>query len=90
MLSLGNNREIGLVSIDLDFLYFLFESFEESMSLYLRALVSRSSFSKSLRSERKAFLDGNPVLSASSWSVSSLPSFKAAMTCSSTLFSFIF
>ena len=58
------------------------------MSLYLRALVSTSSFSKSLRRDLKTFLGVSPVLSAISWRVNSLPSFKASITSLSVLFSF--
>ena len=57
-------------------------------SLYLRAFVSMSSFSKSLRRDLKTFLDVSPVFSLSSWRVNSPPSFKVAMTCSSVLLSF--
>jgi hypothetical protein len=58
-------------------------------SLYFRALVSISSFSKSLRRDLKIFLDGWPVLSTISWRVNSLPSvFRVFMTSLSVLFSF--
>jgi hypothetical protein len=58
------------------------------VSLYFRALVSTSSFSKSLRRLRKIFLGFSPVLSAISWRVSS--SFlSASMTSWSVLLSFI-
>jgi hypothetical protein len=60
------------------------------VSLYLRALVPMSSFSKSLRRDLKIFLGDSPVFSAISWRVSSLPSFRAAITSSSVLFNFIF
>jgi len=60
------------------------------VSLYLRAFVSMISCSKSLRSDLKTFFEGSPVLSVSSWRVSSLPSvLRAFMTCSSVLLSFI-
>jgi hypothetical protein len=58
------------------------------MSLYLRALVSTSSFSKSFRRILKTFLDGMSVLSAISWRVDS-PSFKASNTSLSFLLSFV-
>jgi hypothetical protein len=58
------------------------------VSLYFLALVSMSSFSKSLRRDLKIFLGGWPVLSAISWRVNSLPSvFRAFMTSWSVLFS---
>ena len=59
------------------------------MSLYLRALVSTSSFSKSLRRDLKTFLDVSPVWSVISWRVNSLPSFRASITSLSVLFSFM-
>jgi hypothetical protein len=56
-------------------------------SLYLRAFVSTSSFSKSLRRDLKIFLGFSPVLSAISWRVNS-PSFSASTTSWSVLLSF--
>ena len=50
------------------------------VSLYFRALVSMSSFSKSLRRDLKVFFGVLPVLSAISWRVSSLLSFRVFMT----------
>jgi hypothetical protein len=46
-----------------------------------------SSFSKSLRRDLKIFLGVSPVLSAISWRVNSLLSFRAFMTSWSVLFS---
>jgi hypothetical protein len=66
--------------------YFLFV-FGLLRSLYLRALVSMSSFSKSLRRDLKIFLGFSPVWSAISWRVSS-PFFSASTTSWSVLLSF--